>query len=341
MACGAQHTGCRQLSERQNPEWSGGDRFWKVWSGAPDTLRARRRRCRRGHVRFSCSATTTSATWHNRITNTRDLPSALGYLALSPQVAELKRRRFDIGIDVLGSAFGSLLLMRAGIRWRVGVAGYAGGHTGVQQAIRYEPGERVGRSALRLAEIVGACDLPGLRPQIFLTRDETEEAERTWTAHARGGARRIVIAPGGGHPGRAWGAERFVELARLLGCHRRAAVMAIGSPADAEAGARIAAHGAVDLTGRSTLRQSMAVISGADLVICNSSFAMHAAAASDVRAIVLLGELYESARGHAAQWGHGELTTVLGRDVDRPAIFEPADVLDVVATTKCHVNSRE
>ena len=74
----------------------------------------------------------------------------------------------------------------------------------------------------------------------------------------------------------------------------------------------------------------MAVISRADLVICNSSFAMHAAAATGVRAIVLLGDQYESARAHAAQWGHGDLTTILGRDDERPQIYEPAEVLRIL-----------
>jgi ADP-heptose:LPS heptosyltransferase len=84
----------------------------------------------------------------------------------------------------------------------------------------------------------------------------------------------------------------------------------------------------------------MAMISRADVVVSNSSFAMHAAAATGVHAIVLLGEEYESARAHAAQWGHDELTTVLGRDDDRPNIFEPAEVLDIVSSRRELAGSR-
>jgi ADP-heptose:LPS heptosyltransferase len=274
-----------------------------------------------------------SAPWHNRMTGTRDPRTALRYIAASSEVNDVRRRHFEVGIDVLGSAFGSLLMMRAGIPWRLGVQGYAGGQTGVQQFVRYDPAEHVGRSALRFAELLGARDLPACRPQVFLSAQETDEGERTWRAHAARGQRRIVIAPGGGHPGRAWPVDRFVELARLL-TSGRASLMVIGGPADAAAGGRIASQGALDLTGHSTLRQSMALISRADLVICNSSFAMHAAAASGVHAIVLLGEQYESARAHAAQWGHGDLTTILGRDHDRANIVEPADVLEVVSSPR-------
>ena len=271
-----------------------------------------------------------NAPWHNRVTGTRNPAVALRYIAASREVSAVRSRRFEVGIDVLGSAFGSLLLMRAGIPWRLGVDGYAGGHTGAQQVVRYDPAEPVGRSALRFAELLGAESLPACRPQVFLSRPETDEAERLWLAHAVPGRQRIVIAPGGGHPGRAWPLDRFVELARLVTRDRHASLAVIGAPADAPAGARLAAGGALDLTGRSTLRQSMAVISRADLVICNSSFAMHAAAATGVHAIVLLGQAYESARAHAAQWGHGDLTTILGRDGDRPRIYEPADVLGIL-----------
>jgi len=272
-----------------------------------------------------------SAPWHNRITGTRDPGIALRYIATSPEVRDVGKRRFEVGIDVVGSAFGSLLLMRAGIPWRLGVHGYDGGQTGVQQVVRYDPAEHVGRSALRFAELLGAHDLPACRPQIFLSGQETDEAERSWRAHATRGQRRIVLAPGGGHPGRAWPVDHFVELARLLTRDGQASPIVIGGPADAPAGGRMGLHGALDLTGRSTLRRSMAVISRADLVVCNSSFAMHAAAATGVHAIVLLGKEYDSARAHGAQWGHGDLTTILGRDHDRSNIFEPADVLGMLS----------
>jgi hypothetical protein len=149
-----------------------------------------------------------------------------------------------------------------------------------------------------------------------------------------------VLGPGGGHPGRAWPVESFAELARLLSSDGRASLMVIGGEADARAGGRIASSGAFSVAGKLTLRQSIALISRADLMICNSSFAMHAAAATGVHAIVLLGDEYESARAHAAQWGHDELTTVLGRDDDRPNIFEPAEVLDVVSSRREPAGSR-
>jgi heptosyltransferase-2 len=269
-----------------------------------------------------------NAPWHNRITGTRSARATLGYVARSPEVRALRARRFDVGIDVLGSPLGSLLLMRAGIPWRLGVHGYAGGHTAVQQYVHYNPREHVARSALRFAELLGATDLPAVRPQVFLTASEIDDAERLWNASGAGkGTRRIVVAPGGGHPGRAWPARHFVELARRLREDPDAQILAVGSEADTMTTAQIAAHRAIDVAGRLTLRRTMAAISRANLVFCNSSVAMHVAAAFGVPAIVLLGEQYESASGHAAQWGYGPLTRVLGRDDARSTIYEPAEVI--------------
>jgi heptosyltransferase-2 len=269
-----------------------------------------------------------NAPWHNRITGTRNPVTAIGYIRHSPQVAALSQRHFEVGIDVLGSPFGSLLLMQAGIPWRIGVRGYAGGDGGVQAVTDYDSREHVGRAALRLAELLGATDMPPLRPQVFLSAAETREAEQQWRARGVSASRRVVIAPGGSHAGRAWPLTHFVELSRQLAADPTASIAVVGGPTDVSAAGRIAAAGgAADWTGRVSLRQTMAIISRADVVFCNSSVAMHAAAAFDVPAEVVLGEHYESARAHAAQWGHGDRSLILGRDDHRRDIFSPGEAL--------------
>ncbi|HYG61336.1 MAG TPA: glycosyl transferase, partial [Thermoanaerobaculia bacterium] len=129
----------------------------------------------------------TDAPWFNKFTR-QGTRAALRYLATSPQIRRL--RGFDVGIDVLGSAWGSLLLLRAAIPYRLGVRGYAGGHTGVQRWVEFDPWEHVGRRALRFAELLGATDLPPCRPQIFLDAAERAAGEQAW-----GAGPRVAIAP--------------------------------------------------------------------------------------------------------------------------------------------------
>jgi heptosyltransferase-2 len=251
-----------------------------------------------------------NAPWHNHFVCPQNLLSAFRYIFCSDEAKTIHGVGAEIGIDVLGSGFGSLLLMRARIPYRLGVRGYAGGDSVAQSLVQYRPDEHVGRQALRFAELLGCKDLPENRPQIFL-----EQQPRPNGA--------IVIAPGAGLPEKAWPGDYFVELSGLL---RDEEIIVIGSQNDMQLAQRICSKNAKsrDLTGRLTLRESFATIGGAKLVICNSSMAMHAAAAFHRPAVALLSDRFPSAAQHHRQWGYPE-TVMLGRDEHHPKIFGPEE----------------
>jgi heptosyltransferase-2 len=252
-----------------------------------------------------------NAPWHNNFIANQRISSALQYIYRSPEVKAVREAKADVGIDVLGSGFGSLLMMKAQIPYRLGVHGYAGGNSAAQCCVLYRGDEHVGRQALRFAELLGCTDLPENRPQIFLDRHPE-----------RNGA--IVIAPGAGLPEKSWPIEYFGELARML---NESNVAILGSRNDAPLASQILNKNpnARDLTGRLSLREAFAMIAGAKLVISNSSMAMHAAAAFRRPAIVVLGQVFESAAAHHRQWGYPE-TVVLGRGENRDQIFTPEEV---------------
>ena len=252
-----------------------------------------------------------NAPWHNKFVQPQGVLAALQYVYLSKEARAVQGEHADIGIDVLGSGFGSLLLMRARIPYRLGVRGYAGGNSAVQSLVQYSAEEHVGRQALRFAELLGCTDLSENRPQIFLGRAPVQNNA-------------VIIAPGVGLPGKGWPVDHFIELGRLLGKEK---ILVIGSEKDRALGAQICEKSPIarDLTGKLSLRESFEVIGGAKLVICNSSMAMHSAAAFRRPSIVVLGELIPSASQHRRQWGYPE-TTVLGRDEDHPGIFSPEEV---------------
>jgi len=276
-----------------------------------------------------------NAPWHNQTAtrcahnSARGFLNSLAYIYFSDESKQVQARHFDIGIDVLGSPEGSLLLMRCGIPHRLGVKGYAGGHSGVQQAVNFNPAEHVGRSALRFAELLGAQDLPEVRPQLFLTPQEGDQAELTWrTLSGDSRALRIVIGPGGGFAAKCWPLENYCRLAAKLAALGGVRLAIVGGPADARAADAIstAASGvATSFAGKHSLRQTFGLVSLADLVISNSSMLMHVAAAFGVRSFVLLGASFKSAREHASQWGHPS-SLVLGREVEHPQIFGADEV---------------
>ncbi|MFL6194526.1 MAG: glycosyltransferase family 9 protein [Thermoanaerobaculia bacterium] len=264
-----------------------------------------------------------NAPWFNKYAG-RQRPRS--YLRTSPEVRALASRRFEIGIDVLGSTWGSLLLMKAGIPYRIGVRGYAGGHSGAQATVPFDPDLHVGRAALRVAELLGATDLPENRPQIFLTAEEKEAAERAWDAAGPG--ERIVIGPGAGLPGKGWPLRNYTELAASL--PGDSSILVLGGLHDDEAVSEIAAAHprAWHPPQPPPLRHVFALVAAADRVLCNSSMLMHAAAAFARPTLVLLGESFPSARQHQRQWGYPGVCRSLGKEAgERGVVYAPEEVL--------------
>ncbi|HVT58081.1 MAG TPA: glycosyltransferase family 9 protein [Thermoanaerobaculia bacterium] len=290
-----------------------------------------------------------NAPWHNKYLGKSGAGRRLLYLWRSPEVRELAQRRFTVGIDVLGSGWGSLLLLRARIPYRLGVRGYAGGDSGVQAAVTFDPSEHVGRSTLRFAELLGATWLPPCRPQLFLTVAEYQAAESWWAASESGRrCLRIVIGPGGGLPARRWPQERFAEVARELAavaeraeCPQRnerglgaLSILVLGGPHEGGQVAAVAAAAAP--LGRTHpeapgLRETFALVAASDLVLCNSSMLMHVAAAFSKPTIVVLGEAFSSARLHQAQWGYAGTCRSLGKEPgSHAALATPEEALQAV-----------
>lgn len=279
-----------------------------------------------------------NAPWHNNFIRPQGLFPALRYIFGSKEAQALSRERPLIGIDVLGSGYGSLLFLRAGIPYRLGVRGYAGGHTATQQQVVFNPDEHVARSALRFAELLGAVELPSIRPQIFLSASEQAEGEIRWQrvgSLSFGQGQRVVVGPGGGFAEKCWPLEYFAELSSLLAGTGRLNLLILGGERDRPAGKQLAAiHERIcDLTAELSLRQTAAVVSRADLVISNSSMLMHAAAAFSRPTFVLLGNWYTSSSQHARQWAYPDTSFVLGKNADRKGIYTPVEVFEKIRTT--------
>ena len=272
------------------------------------------------------------APWHNKYARPAGAAGRALYLWRSAEVRRLAERGFEVGIDVLGSGWGSLLLLRAGIPYRLGVRGFAGGDSAVQAAVAHDPREHVGRAALRFAELLGAERLPPCRPQIFLSPEETAAAERWWAAGEAAGRARVVIGPGGGVAARCWPEESFLALAAGLAGRGDLSLLVLGGERERELVAAVAAAA----RGRSLadppgLRELFALVAACDLVVCNSSMLLHVAAAFAKPALVLLGQSFTSASQHQEQWGYAGISRSLGLEPgSRNTLWSPAEALAAV-----------
>jgi ADP-heptose:LPS heptosyltransferase len=248
----------------------------------------------------------TDAPWYNKFVPDRSVPAALRYIMLSDQVRELASRRFEVGIDVLGSHFGALLLRQARIPWRLGVRGYAGGHSLCQQSLEFEPNDHVARFATKFAGLLGAPAMPEPRPQIFLRSDERAEGESFWHKATDGDrtARRLVIGTGDGVIEKYWPLDSYIELSAHLAAERNVRIVLVGGAGDHVAGEKLVAvnRQAINLCGALSLRQTFSLVAAADVVACNASMLMHASGALGKPAAVLLGRSFPNPDQHYRQW---------------------------------------
>lgn len=282
---------------------------------------------------FVDAVITMNAPWHNKAVAKHPANSlagvreALRFIRGSPEVERLRQESPAIGIDVLGSPQGALLLNRSGAGFRLGAAGYAGGTAGYDAWVEYSPVKPVAAMALEFATLLKPGAVPEARPQIFLS-DAERRRSADWWASAGGTDRlKIVVQPGAGLPEKAWPKGDYARLVEQLQSLPHEPVTAlIGSAGDRSLVEAIKGNhpGVHCLAGLLSLRESFAIIAGADLVICNSSMSMHVAAAFKKPCLVLLGESYADAGSHCRQWGYAE-TVCLGRGPARSRLATPQE----------------
>lgn len=167
-------------------------------------------------------------------------------------------------------------------------------------------GEIPRHKALEAASILGPKQ-PAMAPIIWLTPSDSIDLPDE-VAQAPGPI--LVLGPGASRRGKAWPADRFLDVAQALatGSMKDALVVAVGGPMDKEAariiGAGLPPERYVDLTGADLLTTS-AVMARADLFIGNDSGMMHLAAASGAPTLGLFGPTDERLYG---PWGQRAAT---------------------------------
>ena len=189
--------------------------------------------------------------------------------ALATFHRDLRRRRFDLVIDLQGLFRSGWLGFSTGAKVRVGTStdrefGWAF-HTHVAP-VGGRDRHAVDRY-LSLAEHLGL----GTGPVEFVF--PTDDADRAAVAPLLPAEPFAVFLPATHWPTKRWPPERFAELVRPLRDRFGLTSVVAGGP---DAGA---VPGAVHLAGRTTLRQLAAVLERASLVVANDTGPMHMAAA--------------------------------------------------------------
>ena len=209
----------------------------------------------------------------------------------------LRKRKFDLVVDLFGNPRSALITRASGAPVRVGPERHGRGRLYTIQV--HDDGRPKSAIAFHY-QYLAAAGIPTLpaRTEIFLDESEHREARiflRWLGADGAGspdvGKPIIGMHPGGTWPAKRWFPERFAELADLIAARLSAQViLTVGSKEEAIASA-VAKHAtsSVKVLSVLPLRQLAAVIAQCKVFISNDAGPMHIAAALGVPTIGLFG----------------------------------------------------
>lgn len=187
-------------------------------------------------------------------------------------VQDFRKREFDLVIDLQGLLRSGLMTGLTHAPVRIGLSdAREGAPAFYTHVVNTAPVERHAiERYLCVTEALGC----GRGPVEFIF-PTTDEDRRAIAAQAPG--RYAALFPGTNWPTKRWPAERFAAVVGPLRERFGLASVAAGAPSERELCKQVRAD--VNLAGRTTLRQLVALIEGAELIIANDSAPMHIAAA--------------------------------------------------------------
>lgn len=229
-------------------------------------------------------------------------------------VRRLRRAGVDAVVDMeLFSRASAILAFLSGASIRVGVRSYfgEGPYTGdlFTHGVRFNPHLPARAVFWQLVAAVESDpeELPALDevgvpvgltrpPKVPPTEEERHRAQALLGLSSERHPPVVLLNPNAGDlmPLRKWPGERYVELARRLLDHDPELVVAVtGTEGEAElAGTIVRSIGSercVDLSGRTTLRELLAVMGESDVLVTNDSGPAHFAGLTGIDSVVLFG----------------------------------------------------
>jgi ADP-heptose:LPS heptosyltransferase len=211
-------------------------------------------------------------------------------------VADLRNERFDVVVDIFSGSRSAILAYLSGATDRYGEDSRNHG-----RGFLYNHPIKIFRDGRHLIEqkmdlirpLIGQVEIRDAVLELFLTDQERSQG-RQWLGGMRDDKkRRIGFIPSAGSKWRVWPSERFAELGEALAAVYGAEIVLLGGADDVSICQHIGAlmrTKSLDLSGKTTLRELVAVLAELDLVIANVTGPMHlAVAVSQPKVIGLYG----------------------------------------------------
>jgi len=227
-----------------------------------------------------------SASWAGRADE-----GAEGPLALARKAAALRARRPDLAIDLQGDVRALLLMRLTGARLRVGYANTGGASLLTHVVPLDETVSWQEQNRRAVASVLGAA--PRAERIDPLGPADRELAGRLLASLGLGSQRPLVgVHPSGGRRVKQWEVARWGAVAARLQREFGATVLVTGSAADMPLARALASHlepAPVDLTGRLSVREMLALVERLDLFLSPDTGPMHMACAVGTPSVSVFG----------------------------------------------------
>jgi lipopolysaccharide heptosyltransferase II len=221
-----------------------------------------------------------------------------GLLSALQLLRQLRKARYDLAISVSGD-IGSIFTRLSGARRTVGYAGEAYPYmlTDPVPGRRYDVSQHETRYVLALAQAAGGIvDSANDRPRLHARLDERRDIVSLLdVARAELGRKGPIIAMhAGARNGQAkrWPTTHFAALADRLAEDLDALVVVTGAPKEAPLAVDIERHvryPLLNISGKTSLRQLVALLAESDVLVTGDSGPMHIACAVDTPVVVMHG----------------------------------------------------
>ena len=208
---------------------------------------------------------------------------------------ELKKESFELALLLQNAFEAALISFLAGIPRR---AGYDRDGRGLLLSHPVPVDRKIKKIHqvdyyLRLVESLGFQGAERI-PSLKVSEEGQEEAERRLQSLGLEESQGVVgISPGATYgSAKQWFPERYGALADRIARNLGVPILIFGSEGDKEVASQVcqnARFSLIDLTGRTTLGQAMALISRCRLFVTNDSGLMHVAAALGIPVIAIFG----------------------------------------------------
>lgn len=210
-------------------------------------------------------------------------------------IAPLRKGQYDLGILLTNSFSSAWWFWRGKVKNRLGFATH-GRSWLLDFPIAFPAARKTQHLVLTYKALLQPFGIPLSKtpPRLYLTIEEQKEAQ-DWLATFRINPQDIVV---GINPGAAYGSakcwlpERFIKLTEKLLENPRVKVIYFGDKAGSSLVLDICAgfsERVINLAGKTSLRQLMAMIQSCHLFLTNDSGPMHVASALSVPLIALFG----------------------------------------------------